>query len=280
MLHPSSDVGFEEFRRQRKRAQARQATGSGSESLVLQELERVEAQETQDRQLTLEVHDFFAAATKKAASIVERVAKAAEQEAGSRLQTEVEGFLRDALERMNRFIVAMMQVRPNAGGETHVEPTMRNLVGQVLDGFRWSGAQTSAESHMGQDPFATDLDEVQREFRQFVERAAQQVGDVVPCIGGEAQPTDESQTVEPPTDEAMTDDSTAHAVAPVTAAAEPRARTGAPARAAAAPVAADDEVSRQLEGYKSALKALVRQGVMQPDEARAAWLQRRRRLGL
>jgi hypothetical protein len=77
MLHPSSDVGFEEFRRQRKRAQARQATGSGSESLVLQELERVEAQETQDRQLTLEVHDFFAAATKKAASIVERVAKAA-----------------------------------------------------------------------------------------------------------------------------------------------------------------------------------------------------------
>ncbi|MBZ0150559.1 MAG: hypothetical protein K8J09_03435, partial [Planctomycetes bacterium] len=161
--------GFDDYRRERRRQQVRMGpTGSvlGYENSALRELEQVEARETRDRQLTREVHDFFAAATKQAATIVEKVAHHAQVEAGERLEQEMESFLIDSLSRMNTFVVTALQSRRNAQvAETQMEPTVANIVGPVLDEFRWEGTAEVLDKHIGQDPFATSVEDVQRDFR-------------------------------------------------------------------------------------------------------------------
>src|SRR5690606_28484986 len=113
----------------------------GYENNALRELEKVEAREVRDQQLTREVHDFFAAATRQAAAIVEKVSLDAEEQATERMQGEVEGFLIDTLSRMNGFIMTVMQKRRNGNvAETHVEPDLKHLVGPELDEFRYEGA--------------------------------------------------------------------------------------------------------------------------------------------
>src|SRR5690606_2533202 len=67
---------FDAFRSERKRVRAKlgpQTSVLGYENNALRELEKVEAREVRDQQLTREVHDFFAAATRQAAAIVEKV---------------------------------------------------------------------------------------------------------------------------------------------------------------------------------------------------------------
>ena len=74
--------GFEDFRWERKRSQTKRPPPPNPLGFpandALKELEKVEAKEVLDQQLTREVHDFFAAATRQAAGIVERVARDAE----------------------------------------------------------------------------------------------------------------------------------------------------------------------------------------------------------
>ena len=69
--------GFDDFRWERKRSQTKRPQQPGTAGFAaneaLKELEKVEAKEVLDQQLTREVHDFFAAATRQAAGIVERV---------------------------------------------------------------------------------------------------------------------------------------------------------------------------------------------------------------
>ncbi|MCC7399591.1 MAG: hypothetical protein IT455_21185 [Planctomycetes bacterium] len=267
--------GFDDYRRERRRQQVRMGpTGSvlGYENSALRELEQVEARETRDRQLTREVHDFFAAATKQAATIVEKVAHHAQVEAGERLEQEMESFLIDSLSRMNTFVVTALQSRRNAQvAETQMEPTVANIVGPVLDEFRWEGTAEVLDKHIGQDPFATSVEDVQRDFRA-------QIGEVQGVDAAAAAPIEDHLVaeVQPPADEEPAE----AAAAVVEAEPAPEPGPEAAAMAAAAP-AAEPELDpvQELERFKSALKALVRQGVMNRAEASAAWQARLQALG-
>lgn len=266
------DSDFDTFRQERKRSLAKagpQPSVLGYENAALRELEQVEEREIRDKQLSREVHEFFAAATKKAASIVERVAHDAEKEIGERLEVEVEGFLMDALSRMNSFILTVLQQRRFQGvAETHVEPSLGNIVGAGLDEFRWAGSPEGRDAHIGQDPFDTPVEDVQAEFRAVV---AGMEGDV-----DQALPIDEHLVAETAADEEP---------APTEAYAAP-AEPAPSAPQAAANIAdaaeADEQAptpAEELEQFKNALKALVRQGVLGREEARAAWLARLAKLG-
>jgi len=264
-----SDTSFDSYRRERKRIQAKlgQSTRPGAtyDNQALRELERVEALEMREQQLTREVHEFFACATRQAAGIVERVSRDAEVQTGMRVEQEMESFLIDALARMNTFVVTVLQQKRAPIAEQHVEPKVGNLVGPSLDEFRWAGTAEVGDKHIGQDPFATDVDEVRAEFRA-------QVGEPSTQQPAAAAPT--------PIEE--------HAVASLVP-------PGIPADAAApettadravpeAPVGGDDPAlptpEAELERFKSALKSLVQQGTMTRDEARAAWQTRLKSLGL
>lgn len=303
-LNNKGDQGFDAFRRERKRAKRAMGTQNsvlGYENSALRELEQVEEREVRDQQLSREVHDFFAAATRQAAAIVEKVAHDAEEQAGERMQGEVQTFLMDTLQRMNGFIMSVMQQQASSGvAETHIEPDVKHLVGKDLDEFRHEGNAETFEAHIGQDPFATDLEDVRREFRAVVadmdeeepnvesiddhlvaETAAiadtvermvadegvevddEQDGGIEEQIGGYEQP-------DPPAEPDVSADADL--------ASEADAATDlhdAPFDQATHSELDDDgepmSVEEVLETFKSALKALVRQGIMQREEARAAW---------
>lgn len=261
----SSDQGFDNFRRERKRIQSKMGGNTrvlGYENDALRELEAVELREVRDQQLTREVHEFFASATKQAAGIVERVAKDAQVETGERIEQEMESFLIDALARMNTFVVTVLQQRRAPVAEQSMEPKVANLVGQSLDEFRWAGTADVGDKHIGQDPFATDLDDVRREFRAAAHEAAGAAANTAAPIEehlvGQQHPADEA------------------APAPAAVAAPP---APAEAPAAAAEPAVEDAAALELERFKGALKSLVKQGTMTREEARAAWQTRLQALG-
>jgi len=289
-LHNNADPSFDAFRRERKRVRSKlgtQRTVLGYENPALRELEQVEEREVRDQQLTREVHDFFAAATRKAAEIVEKVAHDAEEQAGERMQVEVETFLMDTLSRMNGFIMSVMQQLPNAGvAETHIEPDVKHLIGAELDGFRNEGTPETNGAHLGQDPFATDLEDVRREFRAVV---ADMDDDGPPTqsiedhLVAQANPQQDQQANDDRDEEQPSNQNE-----PTPASAEqvtPPDETQSVGGAHAAEVEQfeqathrdfDEEgepmsVEQVLETFKNALKALVRQGIMQRDEAKAAW---------
>ncbi len=263
---------FDDFRKERQRMRAKLGPVTstlGYENKALRELEEVEAKEVLEQRLTREVHEFFASATRQAAGIVEKVARDAEEEAGARVEQEMESFLIDALARMNAFVVTVLQQRRPPVASTEMEPRVARIVGDSLDEFRWEGTAEVGDKHIGQDPFETDVDDVRREFRaQVGERAP--VEQTVPIDehlvasvteDDEAPPAEAmAGPAEPPASDA--DEADANAASAPGALAEP---TAAPAEPEAPSVVAE------LERFKSALKALVRQGTMSRDEARAAW---------
>jgi hypothetical protein len=272
MHAPKNTDQFDAFRRERKRVRAKlgpQNSVLGYENTALRELEQVEAREVRDQQLTREVHDFFAAATRQAAAIVERVSHDAEAQACERMQGEVEGFLIDTLSRMNGFIMTVMQQRRNVNiAETHVEPDVKHLVGPELDEFRYEGSPEVRDAHIGQDPFATPLEDVRREFRAVVadmdgeQSAAESIDDhLVAELNSEDQVESYSDAIDQEEEQAtdMAESEQTHSELAVS---EP-----------------EPTVEEELETFKSALKALVRQGVMQREEARAAWNARLASLG-
>jgi hypothetical protein len=265
-----SDTSFDNFRRERKRMQAklgltaqRPATYDND---ALRELEQVEAREVREQQLTREVHEFFASATRQAANIVEKVSRDAEAQAGLLVEQEMESFLIDALARMNTFVVTVLQQRRSPLAEEHVEPKVANLVGPSLDEFRFAGTAEVGDKHIGQDPFDTDVDEVRAEFRA-------QVG--------------ESSTEKPPENATPIDQHLVASVAPETPAdGAPATEASAGKPGAAAPKSAAPAggpalptPAAELERFKTALKTLVTQGTMTRDEARAAWQTRLQTIG-
>ena len=263
-IRKTSDQGFDDFRRARLRVQAKlgpQAPATGFENNALRELEQAEEREVRDQQLTREVHDFFAAATRQAAAIVDRVARDAEREAGAKVEQEMESFLIDSLARMNNFVLTVLQQRRGQIAETQMEPRIGNLLGSSLDQFRHAGTADIGDKHIGKNPFAIALDDVQREFRAIVassEPAGMVDEDAAADAAAAEAPEVEPAAKLPP------------APAPVT-----RTTAVSSPEAAAAPEGVDE-----LERFKAALKALVRQGVMTREEARAAWQARLQALGV
>lgn len=270
------DQVFDAFRRERKRVRAKlgpQDHPLGYDNQALRELEEVEAREVREQQLTREVHEFFAAATRQAAAIVEKVSQDAEAEQGIKVQNEVEGFLIDALSRMNTFVVSAMKKRRHPDiAETEVLPDVKHLVGPELDEFRAAGSPETRDAHLGQDPFDTDLEEVQREFREVC--GDEPVTAAEPAYD-EAQPIEDHLVAEEPSYQdvepelEVVEEMAEEVVEAVEQSPEPAA--DAPAVGVGPELAAEQE---ELENFKNALKALVRQGVMQKEEARAAWMTR------
>jgi hypothetical protein len=257
MLTRSGEGSFEDYRLQRKRMQARLGTTphAAYSNDALRELELVEEREVRDQQLTREVHEFFASATRQAAGIVERVAKEAEAEVGQRIEQEMESFLIDALARMNTFVLTVLQQRRAPVAEQHLEPDVANLVGHSLDEFRWAGTAELGDKHIGQDPFATDLEEVCRELRG--EPPAEPV----------AAPAEEpAVAIEEHLVAAVAPRAPVPPVPPV-------------AKPAAQPAPVRRPVGDELERFKDKLKQLVLEGTMSREEARAAWLTRLQSLG-
>lgn len=254
-MHLRSNDQFDDFRKERQRIRAKLGpapSALGYENKALRELEQVEAREILEQRLTREVHEFFATATRQAANIVERVAHDAQEQAGARVEQEMEAFLIDALARMNTFVVTVLQQRRTPVAQTEMEPNVTRIVGESLDEFRWEGTAEVGDKHIGQDPFDSDVEEVRRELRA-------QVGEPTAA----AEPT-------VPIEE--------HLVAAVEAdeATEPPEGTSGPVQADAAPaaehgVAGPASPTEELERFRGALKSLVRQGTMTRDEAKAAW---------
>jgi len=309
-LPNNTEQGFDAFRRQRQRVRAKmgpQSSVLGYENQALRELEQVEAREVREQQLTREVHDFFAAATRQAAAIVEKVSQHAEAEAGERVAGEVESFLMDALTRMNRFINAV--VYRGAGqniAEQQLEPDVHNLVGRELDEFRAEGNTETGNSHIGQDPFAIDVEDVQAEFRAVFDRPSddEKAQPIEDHLVAEVEDDEHAQVserfdgyeeqegefteycepeeldveaVEPPPAPPQRRPPTRAKQAPQPPAERAPAPSQQPQRRAKQQVGLGKELAdeqEQLEQFKNALKALVRQGVMQKDEARAAWMAR------
>lgn len=288
-----SDQGFDDYRRERKRMRAKigpQPTALGYENQALRELEQVEAREIQDQRLTREVHEFFATATRQAAAIVERVSRDAQQEAGQKVEQEMESFLIDALARMNNFVLTVLHHKRAGVAETQMEPSLGNLQEGSLDEFRWSGTAEGTDKHIGQDPFSIDLEDVRREFRSQVGES----GDG-PAV---AVPIDQhlvAAVSDVAADEAPAEAKAAPAARPAAAPTPPKVAAAAP-KAETAPVvgpaggkpgtpvapaseAAPGGSNEDLERFKGALKALVRQGVMSREEAKAAWQARLQALG-
>jgi len=259
-----SNDGFDDFRKERKRMQARMpvpGTALGYENRALRELEQVEAREVRDQQLTREVHDFFQHATRQAATIVEKVSREAQEQAGVKVEQEMESFLMDALARMNAFVMTVMNTRRAPVAEAKIEPRVANIVGDSLDEFRWEGTAEVGDKHIGQDPFDTDVDEVRRQFRAEIGPAAPDDTGSVPIeehLVAAVQP--DAATEEPPVPELPS---------PPTPA--PTRITAAPAPLAANPPPVPSNVESELDRFKTALKKLVMQGTMTREEARAAW---------
>ena len=268
MLRQPTDE-FDAFRRDRKKARAKlgpQPSVLGYENAALRELEQVEAREVREQQLSREVHDFFAEATKQAATIVEKVSHDAEQEIDVQLQEEMHSFLVDALGRMNSLIVSTMNQPENAQlAETQIEPDLKLLVGPELDGFRYAGTPATRDAHIGQDPFAVDVEDVQAEFREVVAAMEPQeaVEDEAETIEAHLVAEAAQDAVEAPLEDAGAMEPLDEQVA------------GPGPEACVEDVQPVDEpvlsVEEELEQFKGALKALVRQGVMKRDEAQAAW---------
>ena len=310
MQQRKSTDQFDAYRRERKRVKAKlgpQTSVLGYENSALRELEQVEAKEVRDQQLTREVHDFFAAATRQAAAIVEKVAHDAEEQACERMQGEVEGFLMDTLTRMNGFIMTVMQKRQNGNvAETHVEPDIKHLVGRELDKFRSLGSPETRDAHIGQDPFATPLEDVQREFHAVVSdmdgepEAAESIDEHLVAEVADQAPELPDDVVSQDLDQQLLDQQTEAAPYEIVAdevpvepmVDEPMPPATPEVLGDVADEASDDgthseleddepapTIEEELETFKSALKALVRQGVMQREEARAAWNARLQAIG-
>lgn len=257
-----------------------QPSALGYENQALRELEQVEAREIQDQRLTREVHDFFAMATRQAAAIVERVSRDAQQEAGQKVEQEMESFLIDALARMNNFVLTVLHHKRAGVAETQMEPSLGNLQDGSLDEFRWSGTAEGTDKHIGQDPFAIDLEDVRREFRSAVGEGGEGPAVAVPIDQHLVAAVSEDDAEAAPSE--TTPSEAAEEVAPAAPPPKVAVQKEAPATssvAAKAPASAPAAGNDDLERFKGALKALVRQGVMSRDEARAAWQARLATLG-
>jgi hypothetical protein len=152
--------GFENFRRERnkRRMESGPLRPMGQNAAVLRELEEVEAREVRNQQLTREVHEFFAEATRTAASIVTQVAEHAETEVQEAVTHEMTEFLAETMRRVQEFVELVQVSTPDGVAQRDVAVNMQNIVGHVLDSFRFAGDAVTAEAHVGQDPFRTPLD--------------------------------------------------------------------------------------------------------------------------
>ena len=124
MKQQNQDSRFEQFRRDRNLRRA-QASAESTEpthrhTTISKALEAAEARELRDQTLTREVHEFFADATRVAASIVQKFSEKHADEKGGRVSSEMEDFLRDAIRRAETFIQMLRKQGQGPEAEKHL----------------------------------------------------------------------------------------------------------------------------------------------------------------
>lgn len=157
----SQDAGFEQYRKERKLRKAQNAAASGEPrkgTSVARLIDAAEAKEAHDQQLTREVHEFFADATRTAASIVEKFHERKSSEHVSKVGDEMQEFLQQAIQRAQTFVEKLRSQGPTREAERHLMAQMQNLVGPLLDHFRNEGTAAVTDKHIGKDPFRVACD--------------------------------------------------------------------------------------------------------------------------
>lgn len=264
--------GFENFRRERnkRRMEGGPLRPLGQNASVLRELEEAEQREVRNQQLTREVHEFFADATRTAATIVSQVAETAEERLQESVAQEMSEFLTDTMRRVQEFVQLVQVSAPPGLAQKDIEANIQNIVGATLDEFRFAGDAATAEAHAGQDPFATDLDLPEQGAPQG--RAAPQEDEdgMAPRLSlGEHLGTTDADTDAEPTYEASEDEPSPieeHFVAQVL---EDEAEMFGDETESSSPFMRwFQELSQDDERTRNALRLLVRGNFMTKDEAR------------
>lgn len=189
---------FESFRRERLRNKRRQpgAGEVGFDAGPLRELQAYEARELHDQQVSREVQEFFHAATRQAASLVEKVAREAENKAGERIRSEMDAFLRDAMTRVTALVEQWDHGATDHSGaatpEQGLQPSVKNL-GSNLDLFRNQGTASTASKHLGLNPLAVSVADVMRMLRG---QATAKVADIEEHLVATATPEPEANEAE------------------------------------------------------------------------------------
>ena len=179
----------------------------------------------------------------------------AEAEADVKVEQEMESFLIDSFARMNGIVMNMIQQKKGAGGDHTLEPKVANLVGKMLDEFRFEGTADLLDKHIGMDPFAIDLDDVRREFEATIGEAAEMdddesaapieehlVANVVPGEGESEEPAAHDDDM--PAIEVVDDVEDERPAAPAAAAPTPAAAMPAASGAESDPEAVDSGRAR------------------------------------
>ncbi len=273
MNNKGTDPDFEAYREERnyrRRQRTKTERPGGSDNKVWEELNAQEEHEIQDRMLTRQVHDFFSDATKMAADIVTKVTEKHEEDVSAQLRDEMEEFLRDTIRRAAEFI----EVLDKSGelGEEILEADMKNLVGRALDGFRAEGTAQVEDKHLGQDPFATELDSTTGSGQR--EDTDEADNDLLPT-----QHIDESELkLEPPSPAGEGSDFAEGFVGEAKAQRQldnPQEEQ-AEQEEQAKPAEQEEKPATTLSGadkvkLREALKTMVRQGLMSKTEARETY---------
>ena len=155
------EASFELFRRERVRRRVEQEARDASDQpgAVWKQLDEADNREVRSAELTREVHDFFAGATRTAAGIVQQLAESHERQSNSQLQAEVREFLEDVISRAENFMMEIQSRRQEGVQQAQIEARMANIVGPALDEFREAGTAQLGDKHLGQDPAAATPDD-------------------------------------------------------------------------------------------------------------------------
>ena len=264
------NVPFDDFRRERVQRRAQSGSplrpiAKGQE--VLREIEEAESRELQEQRLTREVHDFFADATRTAASIVKRVTELEVENTTTRLRDEVEEFLRETINRAQAFVTMLQLMGATPEAERLVEAKMQNLVGPLLDGFRTEGTAQLGDKHLGMDPFRTSLPPAGAKKKAQAAPAPGVAASLLPAT--EAPRPDDHRGIEQ------------HLVAELSRDEEPQAK---PASAAAAGGSEATQlllsrIGKDAQKLKSTLKTMVKNGVLTREESQQTWAEFKKRFG-
>ena len=276
MKSHGANIPFDDYRRERNQRRAQSGAplrpiAKGQE--VLREIEEAESRDIQEQRLTREVHDFFADATRTAASIVKRVTEVEVQSTKSRLTDEVEEFLRVTISRAQAFIT-MLQLVGTPEAERLVEAQMHNIVGTVLDEFRSEGTAQIEDKHFGQDPFDTSLAEVTPQKR------ATPPSGIAPAAGKPASPAGPTAADHRGIEEHLVAELNRNTRTP-----GPATGGKTPERAKGTNAGSDNPTADLLLSrigddpakMKAALKAMVKNEVISREEAQQIWAEFRQK---
>ncbi len=252
---------FEDYRRERKRRRLDEGPQRdlGSNATVLRELEAQEQVEARNQQLTREVHEFFADATRTAADIVGKVSAEQTVAHDAVLCDEVSEFLQDAIRRVQELSETFRALSAGPEAQRELAANMLNLVGPQLDEFRIEGTAGLKDKHIGLDPTQADGPATEDMPAASLPKTEPAVVAEPEASAGVSQPMVEQ-----------------HLVAEVASEQEANETASAkPASAEPLELKLFERLRNQPEKLKATLKMMVHSGMLTRDEALEIYRQTR-----